>query len=105
MSDNSATLNTLAILKTFRRPDYPKADREAGRQGDVWIRVLVDRCGSVREALLYKSSGTQSLDEAALATAPDFLFEPAIKDGRPVSAWVTYRVIYSGRDAIDINVL
>jgi TonB family protein len=53
---------------------------------------LVDKDGNVRDALVLKSSGTASLDEAAVEASYDCKFKPGIQNGRPVACWVTYRV-------------
>jgi len=73
-------------------PEYPRLARQAGLEGIVWVKALVSRDGSVRDAMVYKSSGTPSLDEAALAVAEQNKFKPAIQNGRPVAMWVTYKV-------------
>ena len=65
---------------------------EAGLEGVVWVKALVGSDGSVRDAVVYKSSGTPSLDEAAVAAAPACKFKPAIQNGSPVAMWVTYKV-------------
>jgi periplasmic protein TonB len=90
-------------MKNVHRPEYPRMARQAGIEGDVWVRVLVDRSGSVREALLFKSSGTQALDHAALAAAPHNRFEPSLKDGEPIPTWITYRVSFSLERHVEIE--
>ena len=47
------------------QPEYPRLARQAGLEGVVWVKALVDREGKVRQAMVAKSSGTASLDEAA----------------------------------------
>lgn len=73
-------------------PEYPRLAKQAGLEGLVWIKALVGKDGSVLDAVVYKSSGTASLDEAALEVAKDNVFRPAIQNGRPVTVWVAYRV-------------
>lgn len=73
-------------------PEYPRLAKTAGLTGTVWVKALVDKEGNVRQAQVGKSSGTQSLDEAAVAAAFKNKFKPAIQNGRPVAIWVTYRV-------------
>ncbi len=73
-------------------PEYPRLARQAGITGVVWVRALVDREGNVRKAQVHKSSGTVSLDEAAVAAAYKNKFKPGIQNGRPVACWVSYRV-------------
>lgn len=73
-------------------PDYPRLARQAGITGVVWVRALVDKEGNVRRAMVHKSSGTKSLDEAAVAAAYNNKFKPGIQNGRPVNCWVSYKV-------------
>ena len=73
-------------------PDYPRLARQASLEGKVFVTALVDKEGNVRDAKIAKSSGTPSLDEAALKAALLNKFKPAIQNGRPVACWVTYKV-------------
>ncbi|MEW5795679.1 MAG: TonB family protein [Candidatus Zixiibacteriota bacterium] len=73
-------------------PEYPRLAKDAGLEGRVWIKALVGKDGSVKDAAVYKSSGTPLLDDAALKSAPKNKFKPAIQNGRPVAMWVTYKV-------------
>lgn len=77
------------------RPEYPRLAKSAGLTGTVWVKVLVDKDGSVRQAMVGKSSGTQTLDEAAVAVAHKNKFKPGIQNGRPVACWATYRVDFN----------
>ena len=76
-------------------PEYPRLARQAGITGVVWVQALVDKEGNVRDARVGKSSGTQSLDEAAVEAAYNNKFKPGIQNGRPVAIWVTYKVEFS----------
>ncbi len=73
-------------------PDYPPLARQASLEGKVWIKALVDREGSVRDAKVAKTSEIPSFDEAALKAAFLNKYKPAIQNGRPVACWVTYMV-------------
>jgi len=82
------------------KPDYPRLARQANSEGIVWVAVYVDENGNVVDAKIYKSSGSNAgLDEAALAAAWKCKFKPAIQNGRPTKEWVTYRFVFSLRDA------
>lgn len=74
------------------KPEYPRLARQAGITGIVWVKALVNKEGNVLRAQVGKSSGTASLDEAAVETAYKNKFRPGIQNGRPVNCWVTYRV-------------
>ena len=74
-------------------PEYPRWVRElAGIEGMVVIKALVSRAGDVLDAVVYVSSGNKLLDEAALAVAGKYKYQPAVQNGRPVALWVTYKV-------------
>ena len=73
-------------------PEYPRFAEQAGLEGTVWIKALVNTEGKVVRAVVYQSSETESLDKAALEVAWDYLYKPANQNGQPVAVWVTYRV-------------
>lgn len=78
-------------------PVYPKELKNQSVIGTVWIRAGVDMRGVVRDAKVARSSGTQALDDAALAAARKCSFKPAIQDGKPVAAWVTCLMNFEGK--------
>lgn len=69
-------------------PAYPQRSIELNQQGEALVRVRLDPDGSVAEILLWRSSGFPLLDRAALAAVRGWHFLPAVRDGRPVAAWV-----------------
>ena len=79
-------------------PDYPRLAKQAGITGTVWMKVLIDEEGNVLKAIIAKSSGTASLDEAALKASYGNKFSPGIQNGRPVKVWVTYPVEFKLED-------
>ncbi len=76
-------------------PVYPSLARQAGITGTVWVKALVDEEGKVRRAIVAKTSGTVSLDEAAVEAALKCQYKPGIQNGRPVAVWVTYPVEFT----------
>lgn len=74
------------------QPEYPRLAKQAGITGVVWVKALVDKEGNVRDAIVGKSSGTASLDEAAVQAAFKNKFKPGVQNGHPVAVWVTYKV-------------
>jgi TonB family protein len=61
----------------------------------VWVKALIDKTGSVRRAMVVKTSGTSSLDDAAVKAAYNNKFKPGIQNGQPVHVWVTYKVEFN----------
>jgi protein TonB len=66
-------------------PAYPFAARRAQREGRTVLRVRVSPEGETREVQLAESSGTASLDEAALHAVRGWRFAPARRAGMPVA--------------------
>jgi TonB family protein len=71
------------------QPVYPDIAKKAGIGGKVYVQMLIDVDGHVVRADIAKSSGNQSLDDAAVEAAKQWLFTPAIAPGgKPVRVWV-----------------
>ena len=75
--------------------EYPRLAKQAGITGDVWVQALVDKDGNVRDTRVGKSTGTVSLDDAAIKQAKKCKFKPGIQNGRPIACWVTYKVEFT----------
>ena len=67
---------------------YPPRSIELGQQGEVLVRVRLEPDGAAAEIVLWRSSSFPLLDRAALSAVRGWHFLPAIRDGRPVAAWV-----------------
>jgi len=76
------------------RPQYPQEAFVKKIEGVVELEILIDSTGHVVRARVVKS--VPLLDAAAIQTVKQWVFSPAIKDGRPVatiaSAPVTFRI-------------
>ncbi|MGB7062634.1 MAG: TonB family protein [Candidatus Zixiibacteriota bacterium] len=76
--------------------EYPPLAKEAGIEGTVWIKALVDKSGKVRDALVYKQSGSSAgFEEVAKEGAFKIKFKPAISNNQPVAVWVVYPVRFT----------
>lgn len=74
-------------------PTYPELARKAGIEGSVWLNVLVDREGAVRDVLAAAKSDTDAgFEEAAATAARQCVWRPAIANGQPTAVWITYKV-------------
>jgi len=69
-------------------PVYPRRAVELGLRGTAVLRALVQADGSTSEIVLWRSSGVESLDAAALGAVRRWRFEPARRDGDAIVAWV-----------------
>ena len=69
-------------------PRYPRDAANAGAEGTVLLRVLVDVDGKPLQVIVERSSGHRSLDREALRQVQQrWRFEPAMRDGQQVQAW------------------
>jgi len=85
-------VDIIAEMIHYEVPKYPQMAEQAGLQGLVWIKALVGPDGNVKGAVIFKSSGTPALDQAALDVAPKCKYKPAMQHGQPIAMWVTYKV-------------
>jgi len=73
---------------------YPELARKSGVEGIVWLDVLVDKHGKVREAKCLKERSV-NLDifcEAAIQAVLQCEFRPAISNNVPVACWCTTHI-------------
>lgn len=68
-------------------PKYPEMALRAGIEGTVWVKVLVDKDGKPKKAVVIKSS-VDILNDAAVEAAMQFIFTPAIMNNGAVRVWV-----------------
>lgn len=73
-------------------PDYPDLARKAGVEGRVFVKVLVDREGKVKKAVVL--SGPEIFHEASVAAAMQWVFKPAIQRDKPIPVWVALPFLF-----------
>lgn len=77
------------------QPVYPRLERRAGIEGDVWLKVLIDVEGRICDVVVAKESGeSESFGRAAMEAALKTVWKPAISNGQPVAVWITYKVSF-----------
>jgi TonB family protein len=69
---------------------YPPEALRRGEGAVVRLELDLDDAGRVTRVAVVGSSGRAAFDEAAVAAAREFEFEPARRDGRPVPARIRY---------------
>jgi protein TonB len=76
------------------KPFYPKAAFERKVEGEVVVGLLISEEGRVVHAEVQKS--VPGLDAAALSCVRQWVFTPALRDGRPVPTFaiapVSFRI-------------
>jgi protein TonB len=79
-------------------PHYPSIARRAGIEGKVWVKVLIDRDGSVIDAIIQLESGADAgFEEAALEAARQGVWSPGLQNNQPVRVWVAYEIKFQLR--------
>ncbi|BCG27049.1 cell envelope biogenesis protein TonB [Pseudomonas tohonis] len=77
-----------SFLVPPRPPIYPAQARRRNQQGVVLVEVRLDERGGLRDMKLLRSSGIESLDEAAMKAVASWRFRPEVQDGEPVPSRV-----------------
>jgi len=82
----------------LRPPDlsdyYPRRARMRGTTGVTRLRLTVDADGRVRDVEVLESSPAGVFEQAARRVGRSLSFRPALRDGRPVPARVTLRLVW-----------
>jgi TonB family protein len=76
------------------RPEWPAAALAAGDSGIVTLKLLIDADGAVVDSRVLRSSGHEALDEAARVAMLKCHFNPGLKDGKPVKAWLMLQYVW-----------
>ncbi|NUN70156.1 MAG: energy transducer TonB [Bacteroidetes bacterium] len=69
-------------------PGYPERAAKEGKEGDVWVKILVGKNGVPVCAIIMKSSDV-IFNEQVLTAAMNFRYEPAIRQNAPIAVWLT----------------
>ncbi len=69
-------------------PKYPDIALRAGLEGNVFVKVWVDKEGKVRKVVILKSDA-EIFNQAAEDAAKQWVFTPAVMQKGPVSVWVS----------------
>jgi periplasmic protein TonB len=73
---------------------YPKEAQRAGEEGTVLLNVYVTWSGKPQKIDVAASSGYRDLDNAAVETAANWRYVPALHDGDTASDWASVQVVY-----------
>jgi protein TonB len=92
---------TQARTSDAPKPKYPDTARRDGKEGRVLLRVLVNEEGRTASVQVNRSSGVESLDQAALEAIKRWRFSPARLGDRPVESWVRIPIDFRLTDARD----
>jgi len=74
-------------------PEYPRAARDAKREGTVQLWCVIGTDGMVHDVRVMKSLG-HDLDESSVTTVRKWKFEPAMKAGEPIAVQVNVETTF-----------
>lgn len=75
------------------QPQYSQLAREAGEQGTCILTLMVDASGSAKNIHISKPLG-YGLDEQAVRTVETWKFEPARRNGEPISIYASVAIAF-----------
>jgi TonB family protein len=87
-------VNRDATITKVQQPDYPRSARGLGYV-TVQIEVTVDASGNLDRARVYKSSGNQAIDDAALQAASRSKYAPKIINCEAVTGDYLFRADFA----------
>jgi len=67
-------------------PEYPDIARRANLEGTVWVKILVDKEGKAKKAVIMKSDN-EMFNDNAIKAALQWVFTPAMMNNGPVAVW------------------
>jgi periplasmic protein TonB len=74
---------------------YPEMARKAGIQGQVFVRALIGKDGSVEATEIVKGMPNTGCDEEAVRAVLQLKFAPAKQRGKPVRFWFSVPITFS----------
>ncbi len=87
--------DTPPTIVTSVAPEYPALAGRANVGGTVFLEVLVDKNGNVRDVTIVKSTNKEAgFEQAAMDAAWKTVWKPAVSNGHPIAVRVTYSVIF-----------
>lgn len=92
---DSVTTEPVVNFKSCRKPEYPPQALAAKIEGTVTLAFLVRADGTVREAVVRKTSGNASLDETARAALAKCRFQPGTVNGAPKEQWTDLKYTWA----------
>jgi protein TonB len=85
--DKFIPVEKLPELVVAVKPVYPDLATRAGIEGTVYVKVLVDKEGKPKKAVVVKTDA-DLFNQAAIDAAMKSVFSPAIQNNKPVTVWV-----------------
>ena len=90
-----AEIESPSLRFTETPVEYPVELWDRNVEGVALLRVLVNAEGGVDSVMIAEGSGEAALDSAALKGGWKMEFEPARRNGKPVTVWARVPVRFS----------
>ncbi len=87
-------------IKYQPRLMYPKNAHEESSSGVAKVVLLVSTDGTVEEVKLSESTGSDILDETSLEYCKSLIFNPAVRNNKPVKAKIEWGVQFAILDQV-----
>jgi TonB family protein len=81
-------------LVKFVEAEFPQSEAAAGKGATVVLQIAIDASGAVADVKVLESAGA-AFDTAAVAAAKQFVFTPALVDGKPIPVKITYKYVFT----------
>lgn len=89
-----------AVAGTHTTPPYPLIARRLSEQGTVRLKIALSDAGAVLGVEVVRSSGHQSLDEAAVSWVKShWRWRPATRAGTPVASTTIADIVFDLRES------
>lgn len=102
-------VDTMPRPTSYLAPNYPANARKLGVEATIWLKMVINEKGEASKIVVFKSNlsnnegknsenqtpskevsvALDSLNAAAVATAKQWKFTPAVLNGKPTKVWVT----------------
>jgi TonB family protein len=86
-------------LVKFVEAEFPPSEAKAGRGATVVLQIAITATGGVADVTVQGSAGP-AFDVPAVAAARQFVFEPAVVDGKAIPVKITYRYVFKFEEKI-----
>jgi len=81
-------------LVHFVEAEFPPSEAAAGKGATVLLQIAISATGAVADVKVLETAGA-AFDTAAVAAAKQFVFEPALVDGKPIPVKITYKYVFT----------
>src|ERR1700722_8284592 len=81
-------------LAPFVEAEFPASEAAAGKGAVVVLQIAISATGQVADVKVLETAGT-AFDTAAVGAARQFVFEPALVDGKAIPVKITYRYVFT----------